>query len=119
MWPQESQVAEAGAADPQLARLGAGLLDRITELAEAMAARITAEVSFYREFPAVSPDELLKSCQAHLEFVLCSLGTATAGDTSPAELNGRRRAGQDVPLPALMDAYRIGCRFIWESFVAE
>jgi len=106
-------------ADPQLARLGAALLDRITELAEGMAAQITAEVSFYRDFPAVSPDELLKSCQAHLEFLLCSLGTATAGDTSPAELNGRRRAGQDVPLPVLMDAYRIGCRFLWESFVAE
>ncbi len=106
-------------ADPQLARLGAALLDRITELAEGMAEQITAEVSFYRDFSAVSPDELLKSCQAHLEFLLCSLGTATAGDTSPAELNGRRRAGQDVPLPALMDAYRIGCRFLWESFVAE
>jgi hypothetical protein len=106
-------------ADPQLARLGAALLDRITELAEGMAAQITAEVSFYRDFPTVVPDELLKSCQAHLEFLLCSLGTATAGDTSPAELNGRRRAGQDVPLPVLMDAYRIGCRFLWESFVAE
>ena len=120
MWPQESRAADTGpAADRQLARLGAVLLDRITELAEEMAGRITAEVSFYREFPTVSPDELLKSCQSHLEFVLCSLGTATAGDTSPAELNGRRRAGQDVPLPALMDAYRIGCRFIWECFVAE
>jgi hypothetical protein len=132
MWPQERRAADAGtAADRQLARpseqdelseldeLGAVLLDRISELAEAMAARITAEVSFYRELPAVSPDELLKSCQAHLEFVLCSLGTAAAGDTSPAELNGRRRAGQDVPLPALMDAYRVGCRFVWESFVAQ
>lgn len=120
MWPQESGAADAGAAaDRQLARLGAVLLDRSTELAEAMAARITAEVSFYREFPAVSPDELLKSCQSHLEFLLCSLGTAATGDTSPAELNGRRRAGQDVPLPVLMDAYRVGCRFIWESFVAE
>jgi hypothetical protein len=106
-------------ADPQLARLGAALLERITDLAEGMAARITAEVSFYRDFPTVSPDELLKSCQAHLEFLLCSLGTAAAGDTSPAELNGRRRAGQDVPLPVLMDAYRIGCQFLWESFVAE
>jgi hypothetical protein len=122
MWGTEQQavaVASRPAADPQLARLGSVLLDRASELARAMAGRITAEVGFYRDFPIVSADELVKSCQAHLEFVLCSLGTATAGDTSPAELNGRRRAGQDVPLPALMDAYRIGCRFIWESFVAE
>ena len=52
MWPQESRAADPGpAADRQLARLGAVLLDRITELADAMAGRITAEVSFYREFP--------------------------------------------------------------------
>lgn len=56
MWPRESRAADPGpAADQQLARLGAVLLDRITELAEAMAGRITAEVSFYRDFPAVSP----------------------------------------------------------------
>jgi hypothetical protein len=103
--------------EQQLARLGAALQSHSAELAEGMVDRIRAEVSFYRE-PAVPREELFKSCLAHLEFVLCSLGRQP-GDVSPAELNGRRRAGQDVPLPALMEAYRVGCRFIWESFVSQ
>jgi len=107
------------AADEQLAELGRVLLKRIEALADAMAGRITAEVSFYREQPTVPPAELRDSCHAHLEYVLGSLGAPTSRDISPAEQNGRRRADADVPLPALMDAYRVGTRFIWEAFVAE
>jgi sugar diacid utilization regulator len=106
-------------ADEQLTELGRVLLKRIEALAGAMAGRITAEVSFYREQPTVSPAELRDSCHAHLEYVLGSLGAPASRDISPAEQNGRRRAGADVPLPALMDAYRVGTRFIWEAFVAE
>ena len=108
------------AAEQQLADLGRALHKRADTLAAAMAARITGEVTFYREHPdVVSPAELRDSCHAHLEFVLGSLGAATARDTSPAQDNGRRRADTDVPLPVLMDAYRVGSRFIWESFVDE
>ena len=108
------------AAEQQLADLGRALHKRADTLAAAMAARITGEVTFYREHPdVVSPAELRDSCHAHLEFVLGSLGAATARDTSPAQDNGRRRADSDVPLPVLMDAYRVGGRFIWEAMVAE
>jgi hypothetical protein len=108
------------AADQQLTDLGEALHKRIDALAAGMAERITAEVSFYRDHPAaVPPAELRDSCRAHLEYVVGSLGAATARDVSPANRTGRRRADADVPLPVLMDAYRIGSRFIWESFVAE
>jgi hypothetical protein len=107
------------AVDEQLAELGRALAKRIDVLATAMAKQITAEVSFYRDQPAVSLDELRESCRAHLEYVLGSLGRPVPRDTSPAEHNGRRRADADVPLPALMDAYRVGTRYIWECFLAE
>ncbi|MGP7997547.1 MAG: PucR family transcriptional regulator [Streptosporangiaceae bacterium] len=107
------------AVDEQLAELGRVLLKRAGPLATAMAERITAEVSFYREQPTVSSAELRGSCRAHLEYVLGSLGAPVTRDISPAADNGRRRAGADVPLPTLMDAYRVGTRFIWECFVAE
>lgn len=107
------------AVDEQLAELGRVLAKRIDALATAMTERIVAEVSFYRDQPTVPPAELRDSCRAHLEYVLGSLGTPSVRDVSPAEHNGRRRADADVPLPALMDAYRVGTRFIWECFVAE
>jgi hypothetical protein len=107
------------AVDEQLAELGRVLSKRIEALATAMAEQITAEVSFYREQPTVSAEELRDSCRAHLDYVLGSLGGPAPRDISPAQQNGRRRADADVPLPALMDAYRVGTRFIWEAFVAE
>jgi hypothetical protein len=107
------------AVDEQLAELGRVLSKRTDALATAMAEQITAEVSFYREQPTVSPEELRDSCRAHLDYVLGSLGAPSTRDISPAEQNGRRRANADVPLPALMDAYRVGTRFIWECFVTE
>jgi hypothetical protein len=107
------------AVDEELAELGRVLAKRTGTLATAMAERIIAEVSFYRDQPTVSPDDLRDSCRAHLEYVLGSLGAPSWRDVSPAEQNGRRRADADVPLPALMDAYRVGTRYIWECFVAE
>lgn len=107
------------AVDEELAELGRVLSKRIDPLATAMAERIIAEVGFYRDQPAVSPGALRDSCRAHLEYVLGSLGAPSIRDISPAEQNGRRRADADVPLPALMDAYRVGTRFIWEAFLAE
>jgi PucR C-terminal helix-turn-helix domain/GGDEF-like domain len=107
------------AVDEELAELGRVLAKRTGTLATAMAERIIAEVSFYRDQPTVSPDDLRDSCRAHLEYVLGSLGAPSWRDISPAEQNGRRRADADVPLPALMDAYRVGTRYIWECFVAE
>jgi hypothetical protein len=107
-------------ADRQLAGLGTALLGQADALAAGMASRIRAEVPFYGAAPSVVPAaELHASCRAHLDFVLGSLGATEPGDTSPAEATGRRRADQDVPLPALMDAYRVGSRFIWESCVDQ
>ena len=62
------------AVDDQLAELGRVLNKRIDALATAMAGQISAEVSYYREQPTVSPGELRDSCRAHLEYVLGSLG---------------------------------------------
>ncbi|HEX7823995.1 MAG TPA: helix-turn-helix domain-containing protein, partial [Mycobacterium sp.] len=46
---------------------------------------------------------------------LCNDGEA---DLSPAEATGRQRAVEGIPLAAVMTAYRIGFRYMWESSVA-
>jgi hypothetical protein len=113
------RAATTGAADPQLAQLGAVLLERITPLAEAMAERIRAEVSFYAGQPAAALAGLRDNCRLNLEFVFGVLGAGSAVDPVQAERDGRRRAAEGVPLPAVMDAYRVGSRFIWDAFVDE
>ena len=71
------------AVDEQLAELGRVLAKRIDALATAMAEQITAEVSFYRDQPTVSLEELRDSCRAHLEYVLGSLGAPCPGTPRP------------------------------------
>jgi hypothetical protein len=95
------------------------LLERIAPLAASMAERIRAEVGFYADQPAEAGAELLDSCRRNLEFVLGVLGAGSDVDPAQAERDGRRRASEGVPLPAVMDSYRVGSRFIWDAFVNE
>jgi len=105
--------------DRQVSQLAAVLLERVDELAEALAARIRTEIAFYAENTSVPFDELRDDCRAKLGAILPALGGPTLPDTTYAEQNGRRRAAQGVPLPAVMDSYRIGGGFIWETLVRE
>ncbi|MDX6255208.1 MAG: hypothetical protein QOJ11_1542 [Frankiales bacterium] len=108
-----SRAADASA-DRQLREIGTALLDRVDELAEAMAARIREEVEFYRTSDTVPLSELRKSTRGHLLFVLESLGAGEWQlDTTQAAATGRRRAVDGVPLATIMEAYRVGSRMIW------
>ena len=55
---------------------------------------------------------------ANLTFVFHSLAGDADVDVSPAEHTGTTRALTGVPLPAVMTAYRIGFRFMWEETLA-
>lgn len=103
----------------QLTVLGAGLLERLDELTEAMAARIVAEVPGYAGRPPVTMDALRAQCRDNLRTLFSTIGEPERADTSFVERSGRERAQQDVPLPLVMDSYRAAARFIWETLVAE
>ncbi|WP_432826842.1 PucR family transcriptional regulator [Dactylosporangium sp. CA-092794] len=104
-------------AGEQLGGLGAELLGRADELADAMAEKIRAGVPLYRA-DLVPPDEVRRSCLDNLRLVFGSIGHTEARESPPSREHGRRRARDGVPLTTVMEAYRVGSRFIWER-VAE
>jgi hypothetical protein len=91
---------------------------RAPELGEALADRLFREIDAYHDGIVVSKDEVATSCEANLTYVFHSLSEHADDDVSAAELTGSERAVAGVPLPALMTAYRIGFRFMWEETLA-
>ena len=104
--------------DPHIVELSKLMLARAPELGEQLADRLFREIDAYRDGTVVTNDEVRASCEANLTFVFESLAEHTHVDVSPAEQTGTTRALAGVPLPALMTAYRIGFRFMWEETLA-
>ena len=104
--------------DPHIVKLSKLMLARAPELGEALADRLFREIDAYQDGTVVSKDDVAASCEANLTFVFHSLSGHTDVDVSPAEHTGSARALAGVPLPALMTAYRIGFRFMWEETLA-
>ncbi|MBV8860564.1 MAG: helix-turn-helix domain-containing protein [Mycobacterium sp.] len=104
--------------DPHIVELSKLLLARAPGLGEALADRLFREIDAYRDGTVVSKEEVVASCAANLTFVFHSLAEHTDDDVSAAEHTGSARALAGVPLPALMTAYRIGFRFMWEETLA-
>jgi hypothetical protein len=111
-------AAESG--DAQLAELGAALLSRADELSDTMLALMRRDVSFHRTVTLVSDDQLRAAVRTHLDFILGAFGAPQLSyDTRAAVATGRSRAAVGVPLPAVMDSYRICARFLWDELQAE
>lgn len=94
------------------------MLARAPELGAALAERLIREIDAYHDGSVVTKNEVAASCEANLTFVFHSLAGHTDSDVSVAEHTGTARALAGVPLPALMTAYRIGFRFMWEETLA-
>lgn len=103
--------------DIALRDLSASLLPESDVLAEDMAERIRSEVALYRDAVLVSDEALRRSCTDNMRYVLGNLaGTPQLGPDTPL-MTGTERAEQGVPYAAVLEAYRIGGRFIWELLV--
>ena len=79
------------------------------------------EIDAYSDGSVVTKDEVRESCVANVTFIFDSLaGDADDPDIDvlPATNTGTARALAGVPLPAVMTAYRIGFRFMWEQTLA-
>ena len=97
------------------------MLARAPKLGEAMADLLCREIDAYSDGSVVTKDAVRESCVANVTFIFDSLaGDADDPDidVSPAEHTGTTRALAGVPLPAVMTAYRIGFRFMWEQTLA-
>jgi PucR C-terminal helix-turn-helix domain/GGDEF-like domain len=104
--------------DPHIVELSKLMLTRAPGLGEALADRLCQEIDAYRDGTVVTKDQVRASCEANLTFVFDSLAGHADVDVSPAEHTGTARALAGVPLPAVMTAYRIGFRFMWEETLA-
>ncbi len=114
------RVRMGAAPDPSIVTLSKTLLSRVEELAVTMADLIRRDVGFYAATPGViADDELRRSCVANMTYVFHGLTGGADADVSAAVETGRRRAVSGVPLAAVMAAYRVGFRFMWESAVAQ
>lgn len=107
----EQQVDDVNAA---LALLGAELRERADELADEMAARIKEAVPVYGTGTVISDEELRRTCRDNVGFVFRPVGRAPAAASPESRENGRRRAQAGVPLAAVMAAYRVAARYLWE-----
>jgi hypothetical protein len=104
--------------DPEIAALVGVLEEDRKDIVDGMVDRIRQEISFYRT-GSVDKADLWTSCDTNVRDILAPLTTGRTVDlTSPRE-TGTRRAAQHAPLPAVMAAYRIGFRYLWEAMVSR
>lgn len=94
------------------------MLARAPRLGEQMAEQLCSQIDAYRDGNVVAKDQVVESCVANLTFIFDSLNREGDADVAPAERTGTERAVAGVPLAAVMTAYRIGFRFMWEETLA-
>ncbi|MCV7409445.1 PucR family transcriptional regulator [Mycobacterium florentinum] len=111
-------VRRDAAADRYVVELGRLMLARAPRLGTKMADLLCREIDAYRDGNIVAKDHVIESCVANLTFIFDSLNREGDADVAPAERTGTERAVAGVPLPAVMTAYRIGFRFMWEQTLA-
>ncbi|MFE7242388.1 PucR family transcriptional regulator [Streptomyces sp. NPDC057580] len=104
--------------DEEIKALATVLLERVGELAKEMAARIRAGSQDYH-YDVVPDEELEEACRKHIGNALQALTGQEPLDTAAAARIGCGRALQDVPLPTVMTAYRLGLKYLWETLVTE
>jgi hypothetical protein len=90
------------------------LLDDVPALATQMAARIMEHEPLNRGSGAVDPEELEPSCRENLVYILSSLAGAPTSSTVAARATGSLRAEQGIPIEAVLHAFRVGTRYLWE-----
>ncbi|ORV91807.1 hypothetical protein AWC11_10110 [Mycobacterium interjectum] len=94
------------------------MMSRAPQLGRTMADLLCRDIDAYRDGTVVTKDQVAESCTANVAFIFDSLTGGADVDVSPAERTGTERALSGVPLPAVMTAYRIGFRFMWEETIA-
>lgn len=104
-------------AHPVVAELCGRLLPEAAELGRDMAAMIKAEIPLYRDGQVVPDDELDAACTDNVRYILGNLaGQVGVSDDAPRR-TGAARAEKNVSYAAVLQAFRLGSRFLWETLV--
>lgn len=98
--------------------LGHVLLEDIDALADRLTVMVMQRETVYAELDMV--EELRLACRTNLEVGVQVLAERVPGGLDPKDSSrqvGRRRARQGIPLEAVLRAYRLGGRVIWEALL--
>lgn len=102
---------------PEVRELSRALLPDSEALGARMAERVAAAVPSYAREQFISRDELIRSCVSNMRYVLGQLAGDPAASIEGPRATGSVRAEQGVPYAAVLEAFRVGGRFIWELLV--
>ena len=108
-----------GPPQKEIVELSSAMLARADELGSALADQICRDLDFYRSNSVVTKEQVAATCAANMIYVFRSLAGEGEIDVTPAEETGVQRAAAGIPLPAVMAAYRVGFRFMWEKTIEE
>lgn len=98
----------------------------LAEWAEAQLPRLIDDVysatleriALYRTDDIVPHDDLRRSIAMNLRFITAAIADPhAAADLSAPSGTGRRRARQGVPLPEVLQVYRMGFAMLWDALV--
>ena len=103
--------------DAQVMEIGSVVGRHLDEMAEQVASSVRANVEFYKDTNVVSADELLSSSTENIRFLFNGLRDGATFDTSPAVATGTNRAAAGVPLPVVMDAFRVALHHLWDAMI--
>lgn len=103
----------------QVAEIADALCARTDVLATAIAHAITREVSLYQATDPVSFELVVRGCATNIWSLLNAISAGTEFDPAAATNVGIERARDGVPLAAVMEAYRVGFRALWDAAVKE
>src|SRR5262245_31320500 len=107
----------APSVDTQVMEIGSAVGRRLDEIAQQVASSVRANVEFYKDTSVVSADEVLSSSTENIRFLFAGLSAGDGFDTSPAETTGTNRAAAGVPLPVVMDAFRVASHHLWDATI--
>ena len=103
----------------QVADIAEALNARAAALATDLAQAIVRDVGLYQTIAPLPFEVVVDGCAANMRSVLEAIAANRDFDASAASALGMQRARDGVPLAAVMEAYRIGFREIWDAAFKE
>jgi hypothetical protein len=103
----------------QVADVAGAVYRRTDEVSILLARAITREVRLYGATAAVPFDVLAEGCAANMRAIFGAIAAGGRFNVSAATRLGVERARDGVPLPSVMEAYRVGFRRVWEAIADE
>lgn len=103
--------------EAQIVEIQTALLQRCDELGAVVADTIWREIDYYAETGQIGREDLIANSRKSLREIFEALNADNQYETEIAARTGAARARAGIPLPAIMEAYRVAARLTWDELV--